>query len=157
MRRSRGFTLLEVIIAVSIFMILMLLAIPSLNGVLADKRLRRSYDGLNALVLQAQERAVTEHRPYLIVWQKEAVALRPEGFARDEEEKNTDELYLDKGEVMTISFPAALVKKPPGEWIFWPSGICEPAIIEFKGRRGTWTAHYAPLTGRPELTNYAAR
>jgi prepilin-type N-terminal cleavage/methylation domain-containing protein len=157
MRRSRAFTLLEVIIAVSIFVILMSLAIPSLNGVLADKRLRRSYDGFNALVLQAQERAVTEHRPYLVVWHKEAVTLRPEGFAKDEEEKNTDELHLDNGEVLAISFPAALVKKPPGEWIFWPSGICEPAIIEFKGRSGTWTAHYSPLTGRPALTNYAAR
>lgn len=157
MRRSPAFTLLEVIISVSILMILLLLAIPSLNGVLADKRLRRSYDGFNALVLQAQERAVTEHRPYLIVWHKEAVALRPEGFAKDEEEKNTDELHLDKGDVLAISFPVALVKKPPGEWIFWSSGICEPAIIEFKGHNGTWTAHYSPLTGRPELTNYAAR
>ena len=85
MRPSRAFTLLEVIIAVSILMIMLVMAIPSLNGVMADKRLRRSYDGFNSLVLQAQERAVTEHRPYLIVWQKEAVALRPEGFAKDEE------------------------------------------------------------------------
>ena len=157
MRRSQAFTLLEVIISVSILMILLLLAIPSLNGVVADKRLRRSYDGFNSLVLQAQVRAVTEHRPYLIVWQKEAVALRPEGFAKDEEEKNTAELHLNQGEVMGISFPAALVKKPPGEWIFWSSGICEPAIIEFKGPNGTWTARYSPLTGRPELTNYAAK
>jgi type II secretory pathway pseudopilin PulG len=157
MRRSRAFTLLEVIISVSILMILLLLAIPSLNGVVSDKRLRRSYDGFNSLVLQAQERAVTEHRPYLIVWQKEAVALRPEGFAKDEEEKNTAELQLNEGEVLVISLPAALVKKPPGEWIFWPSGICEPAIVEFKGRSGTWSAHYSPLTGRPKLTNYAAK
>jgi len=157
MRRSRGFTLLEIIIAVSILMIMLVLAIPSLNGVLADKRLRRSYDGFNALVLQAQERAVTEHRPYLIVWETHAVVLRPEGFAKDEEKKNTAELPLDNGEELAISLPAALVKKPPGEWIFWPSGICEPAIIEFKGHHGTWTAQYSPLTGRPQLTNYAAK
>ncbi|SRR6266480_4606887 len=157
MCRARAFTLLEVMVAVVILMIIMLLAVPSLNGVLADKRLRRSYNGFNALVLRAQERAVTEHRPYLIVWQKEAVALRPEGFAKDEEKKNTDDLQLGKGEVLAISLPAALVKKPPGEWIFWPSGVCEPAVIDFKGRNGTWTAHYSPLTARPELTNYAAR
>jgi hypothetical protein len=138
-------------------MILLLLAVPSMNGVLADKRLRRSYDGFNALVLQAQQRAVSEHRAYLIVWQEHAVALRPEGFAKDEEKTNTADLQLGKGEVLTISLPAALVKKPPGEWIFWPSGICEPATIDFRGRNGTWTAHYSPLTARPELTNYAAR
>ena len=157
MRQSRAFTLVEVILAVAILMILLLLAVPSLNGVLADKRLRRSYDGFNALVLRAQERAVAEHRPYLNVWQEHAVALRPEGFAKDEEQKNTAELQLGKGEVLAISLPAALVKKPPGEWIFWPSGICEPAVINFKGRNGMWTAHYSALTARPELTNYAAR
>ena len=157
MRRWRAFTLVEVILAVAIMMILLLLAVPSLNGVLADKRLRRSYDGFNGLVLQAQEKAVIEHRSYLIVWQKESVALRPEGFAKDEEQRNTAELQLAKGEVMTISFPAALVKKPPGIWVFWPSGVCEPAIIQFQGRSGTWTAQYSPLTARPSLTNYAAR
>ena len=157
MRRSRAFTLVEVILAVAILMILLLLAVPSLNGVMADKRLRRSYDGFNGLVLQAQEKAVTEHRSYLIVWQKESVALRPEGFAKDEEQKNTAELQLGKGELMTISLPAALVKKPPGRWVFWPSGICEPAIIQFQGHSGTWTAQYSPLTARPALTNYAAR
>ena len=157
MRRSRAFTLVEVILAVAILMILLLLAVPSLNGVLADKRLRRSYDGFNGLVLQAQEKAVTEHRSYLIVWHQESVALRPEGFAKDEEKKDTAELQLAKGEVMTISFPAALVKKPPGIWVFWPSGVCEPAIIQFQGRSGTWTAQYSPLTARPSLTNYAAR
>jgi len=157
MRRWRAFTLVEVILAVAIMMILLLLAVPSLNGVLADKRLRRSYDGFNGLVLQAQEKAVVEHRSYLIVWQKESVALRPEGFAKDEEQRNTAELQLAKGEVMTISFPAALVKKPPGIWVFWPSGVCEPAIIQFQGRSGTWTAQYSPLTARPSLTNYAAR
>jgi type II secretory pathway pseudopilin PulG len=157
MRRWRAFTLVEVILAVAILMILLLLAVPSLNGVLADKRLRRSYDGFNGLVLQAQEKAVAEHRSYLIVWQKESVALRPEGFAKDEEHENTAELPLAKGEVMTISFPAALVKKPPGIWAFWPSGVCEPAIIQFQGRSGTWTAQYSPLTARPSLTNYAAK
>ena len=154
---NRAFTLLEIVLAVFIMMLLLLLAVPSLNGVLADKRLRRSLDGFNALVLQAQERSVSEHRPYLVVWQEHAVALRPEAFAKDEDEKNTAELDLAKGEVLKLSLPAALTKNPPGEWIFWPSGNCEPAIVEFTGRDGTWTANYSALTARPEVTNYAAR
>ena len=154
---DRAFTLLEIVIAVCIMMLLLLLAVPSLNGVLADKRLRRSLDGFNALVLQAQERSVTEHRPYLIAWHEDSVALRPEAFAKDEEEKNTAELDLAKGDALKLSLPAALTKNPPGEWIFWPSGNCEPAIVEFAGRDGVWTAKYSALTARPEVTNYAAR
>ncbi len=149
--------MLEIVIAVAIIMLMLVLAMPSLKGVLDDQRLRRSLDGFNALVLKAQERSVTEHRSYLIVWQKDAVVLRPEAFGRDEEEKDTAELNLGRGEALKLSLPAALTKDPPGEWIFWPSGNCEPAVIEFTGGNGTWTAKYSPLTARPEITKYVAR
>jgi len=154
---SRGFTLIEIVIAVFIMMLLLMLAVPSLEGVLADKRLRRSLDRFNDLVRQAQERSVADHRAYLIVWRDKGVSLRPEAFAKDEEEKTTADLQLGRGETLKISLPAALIKKPPAEWIFWPSGICEPAVVEFTGRDGTWKATYSALTARPELTNYVAR
>ena len=54
-------------------MLLVLLAVPSLNGVLADRRLRRSLDSFNNLVRQAQERSVAERRSYLIAWDKDHV------------------------------------------------------------------------------------
>ena len=154
---SRGFTLIEIVIAVFIMMLLLMLAVPSLEGVLADKRLRRSLDRFNDLVRQAQERSVADHRAYLIVWRDKGVSLRPEAFAKDEEEKTTADVQLGRGETLKISLPAALIKKPPAEWIFWPSGICEPAVVEFTGRDGTWKATYSALTARPELTNYVAR
>jgi type II secretory pathway pseudopilin PulG len=156
-RLSSGFTFVEIVISISILLLLLAIAVPSLNGVLADRRLRRSFDGFNDLVRQAQERSVTERRTYLIVWEDKGVILRPEVFAKKEPETVTAQLPLRRGEVLKLTLPAALVKKPPGEWIFWPSGICEPAIIEFKGRDGSWTANYSPLTGRAELVNYGAR
>jgi type II secretory pathway pseudopilin PulG len=156
-RASSAFTLIEIVIAISIMMLVLLLAVPSLNGVLADKRLRRSFDGFNDLVRQAQERSVAEHRAYLIVWRDKGVALRPEIFAKKEKPAETAALPLARGEVLTLTLPAALTKKPPGEWIFWPSGICEPAIVQFKGRDGTWRADYSPLTARAELVDYAAK
>jgi type II secretory pathway pseudopilin PulG len=155
--RFRGFTLIEIVLAVFILMMLMLLAVPSLNGVLADRRLRRSLDGFNKLVHQAQERSVTERRSYLIVWGKDSVLLRPEAFAKGEQVQATTEFQLDRGETLKLSLPAALTKKHPAEWIFWPSGTCEPAIVQFQGAFGSWAANYAALTARPEITNYAAR
>jgi hypothetical protein len=100
---------------------------------------------------------VKERRPYLIVWSKGKVTLRPEAFAKDEEAKATAEFHPDRGGVLKLSLPAALTKQYPAEWIFWPSGTCEPATVEFKGSAGSWTANYSPLTARPELTDYAAR
>jgi type II secretory pathway pseudopilin PulG len=156
-QRFRAFTLIEIALSIFILLLLLVLAVPSLSGVIANRRLKQSLDSFNQLVRQAQERSVTERRAYLIVWGKNSVLLRPETFAEDEEEKPTAALGVSKGSWIKISFPAALTGKPPAEWIFWPSGTCEPAIVQFRGPAGTWTANYSPLTTRPELTQYAAR
>ena len=157
MQRFRAFTLIEIALSIFILMLLLLLAVPSLSGVIANRRLKQSLDSFNQLVRQAQERSVTERRAYLIVWGKSSVVLRPEVFTKDEEEKATAVFRLPKGSWIKISLPAALIGKPPAEWIFWPSGTCEPARVQFRGPAGTWTADYSPLTAQPELTQYAAR
>ena len=157
MQRLRAFTLIEIALSIFILLLLLLLAVPSLSGVIADRRLKQSLDSFNQLVRQAQERSVTERRAYLIVWNKSSVVLKPEIFTKDEEEKATAVLRLPQGSWIKISLPAALIGKPPAEWIFWPSGTCEPAIVQFRGPAGTWTADYSPLTAQPELTQYAAR
>ena len=156
-RRHSAFTLIEIIIAVAILTVILLMAVPSLSGVFADRKLRASLDGFNKLVREAQERSVSEHRAYLIVWSDKDVIVQPEAFAKDEERKAVATFALERGTVLTLTLPAALTAKPAGEWIFWPTGTCEPAIVRFAGRAGTWTANYSPLTGYGELANYAAK
>ena len=157
MRRSPGFTLVEIVIAVAIMATLLLLAVPSLQGVLADRKLRASLDSFNKLVRQAQERSVSEHRSYLLVWTNKNVYLRPEALGKDDDQQPPGTFELERGSALTLTLPAALRSKPAGEWIFWPTGTCEPAVVQFTGRAGTWTANYSPLTALGELTNYAAR
>ena len=157
MQRFRAFTLIEIALSIFILLLILVLAVPSLSGVIANRRLKQSLDGFNQLVRQAQERSVTERRAYLIVWGKNSVLLRPEVFAEGEEEKPTAVFRLGKGSWIKILLPAALMGKPPPEWIFWPSGSCEPATVQFRGPAGAWTANYSALTAQPELTQYAAR
>jgi type II secretory pathway pseudopilin PulG len=156
-QRFRAFTLIEIALSIFILLLILVLAVPSLSGVIANRRLKQSLDGFNQLVRQAQERSVTERRAYLIVWGKNGVLLRPEVFAEGQEEKPTAVFRLGKGSWIKILLPAALTGKPPAEWIFWPSGTCEPATVQFRGPAGGWTASYSPLTAQPELTQYAAR
>jgi hypothetical protein len=66
-------------------------------------------------------------------------------------------LALDKGHAYQLRLPAALEKKPLAQWVFWPSGTCEPANVRFKGPDGTWEVNYSPLTARPEIVRYAAK
>jgi len=148
---------MEIALSIFILMLLLLLAVPSFSGVIASRRLKQSLDGFNNLVRQAHERSASERRPYLIVWGKNSVLLRPEVFAEDEEVKPAAEFRLSKGTLLRLSLPAALVENHPWEWIFWPSGNCEPATVQFRGPAGVWTANYSPLTAQPEVTQYATR
>ncbi len=157
MQRTRGFTLIEVAISVFILMIIMLLAIPSVSGVLADRRLQRSLNAMNEIVRQAQDHAVRERRPYLVVWQKDNIILRPEAVDKSDASAPVASLALDKGHAFLLRLPAALEKSPLAQWIFWPSGTCEPANVSFKGPDGSWEVNYSPLTARPEIVRYAAK
>ena len=157
MRRLHGFTLIEIVLAVFILMMVLLLAVPSLSGVLADRRLRQSLDSFNNLVNQAHEHSVAEHRPYLLVVGDKSIEVRPEVFLKDDEPSPVADLALSSRDSVKLSFPAAMIKRPPAEWIFWPSGVCEPAVVEFAGRSGFWTVTYSALNARPEITKYAPR
>jgi prepilin-type N-terminal cleavage/methylation domain-containing protein len=156
-QRARGFTLIEIALAIFILLLILVLAVPSFSGVIANRRLKQSLDEFNNLVREAQTLSVTERRPYLIVWGKHNVMVRPEAFAKDEEAKAKAEFRLSRASTLKLSLPVALAEKYPAEWIFWPSGTCEPAIVRFQGPAGSWTANYSPLSGRPEITSYAVR
>lgn len=156
-RRSGAFTLIEIAIAVFIMLLMLLLAVPSMNGVVADRRLRSSLDALNKLVQQAQSRSVAERRPYLIAWEKDRLVLRPEGLKKGEGSEPVATLNIARGESFTMNLPAALIKNPAPEWAFWPTGTCEPAIVGFKSSNGSWTASYSALTAQAQLSSYAAR
>src|SRR5437588_12046455 len=106
MRRQCGFTLVEVIIAVFILLLLLTLAVPSLNGVLADKRLHRSLDRFNALVRQAHERSLAEHRAYLIVWNDAFITLQPAAFLKTEPHAPIDHMPRSRPDKWRIGVPA---------------------------------------------------
>jgi type II secretory pathway pseudopilin PulG len=156
-RKTEGFTLIEIAIAVFLMLLMLMLAVPSMNGVMADRRLRRSVDDLNKLVQQAQDRSVTERRAYLIAWEKNRLVLRPEAFKQGEDPQPVATLNLPRGEAYTLKLPAALTKQAAAEWVFWPTGTCEPATVGFKGPSGTWTANYSGFTARAQLSSYAAK
>jgi len=157
MKHRDGFTLFELVIAVFILVLLLGMAVPSLSGVLADKRLHRSLDHFNSLVRQAHERSLVEHRAYLIVWGDHDVSLRPAVFLKTEEHVPIDSVPVSKADKWQVEFPAALTKKTLPEWIFWESGVCEPLRVTFAGRDGSWATEYSPLSALSEIIAYAPR
>ena len=123
---------------------------------MADRRLRKSLDAFNDLVHQAQEKSIADHRSYLLIWTSKDIELWPEDSTDQDPPDPAARLLLNRRESYGLALPFALAKDPPAEWIFWPSGTCEPADVTFKGPAGTWTASYSPLTARADITNYVA-
>jgi hypothetical protein len=138
-------------------MVLLMLAVPSMNGLMADRRLRQSLDRFNDLAHEAQEKSITEHRAYLVTWTTKGVELRPETLLDTDGPDPAARLVIGKGESYSLALPFALIKDPPPEWIFWPSGTCEPAEVTFKSSNGTWKASYSPLTAQAEVIAYVPR
>jgi len=157
MPRREGFTLIEIVISISILVLLLLLALPSMSGVIANRRLKRTLDSMNEIVRTAQERSVTERRAYIIEWQKRLIVVHPETPREGDPDGPTKTLALEKGYAYTLRMPAALEKGPFAQWIFWPSGTCEPATVKFKGPPGSWEVNYAPLTARPQIASYVTK
>jgi Tfp pilus assembly protein FimT len=147
MNRRDGFTLLEICLAVAICVMLVLIAVPSVRGVMKEQRLHATFDAFDGLVRKAQARSMDERRTYTLVWSKEGIELVPldtkEGETAPPE---AERLALGGDEKYALERPAALTKNPEPVWTFWRSGVCEPAIVSYQGPLGSWTAKYDPLT-----------
>jgi Tfp pilus assembly protein FimT len=147
-QRHAGFTLLEICLALAIGVMIILLSVPSISGVLAEQRLKKSFERLDALVSAARVRSASEQRAYALVWDREGITL----VARERETAGTEDagqrLAFEDKESFQLRRPAALMKNPPEEWVFWSNGVCEPAEIAYQGAAGSWLVKYDPLTAR---------
>lgn len=72
-RSRRGFSLVELIVAITVVIVLSAAAIPSLRGVMAEQRAREPIAELLRLAKEARLRAMKERRPY-------QVAITAQGF-----------------------------------------------------------------------------
>ncbi len=164
-------------LAITIAVVIIFLALPSLRGMSAEKRLTDSFDRFDALARKAQRNAVQQQRAWTLIWEGTGITLQPDELvpptplpdgsgngdalnnlptaAPDLNQQDQGEtMAIGKDESFTIERPVALkpLKDVPAEWTFWRSGTCEPVIIRYAGPAGTWTATYHPLTGHGEIT-----
>lgn len=148
-----GFTLLELCIAIFIGVMIILAAIPSISGVIAEQRAKKLFTQFDDLTKEASTRAVTERRPYVLDWDDSGVSMRPLAPENDDEAQGIQRVDFGKKLAPELRLPSALEKDPPREWTFWPTGTCEPATIICHVAASPWTATYDPLTEQPVFTS----
>ena len=143
-----AFTLIEICLAVAIGMMILAMAVPSVQGVFAERALKSSLERLDDLARAAQMLSVSERRTFVLNWENSGIALSPEQLRAEDSGKTWPRLEFEKDEVFEIDRPVALEKKPTLQWVFWRSGNCEPVIIHYKGAAGRWSVRYDALTAR---------
>jgi hypothetical protein len=142
-----AFTLLEICLVLCIGMILIMMAVPSVVGLLAEQRLHDSYERLEKLARIARTRSMEERKAYHLVWDKGSILMEPVSYLKGE--ANTGQrLAIGKEETFGVERVAALTKNPPAEWTFWPNGTCEPVIISYQGPAGRWRVSYDAMCSK---------
>ncbi len=139
--RRAAFTLLEICLALMIGMLLLLLAVPSVAGLLAEQRLHESFTRFEQLANTARAQSVKEQQPYRLVWGKDRIVLESFKHAKDDQGE-VDVLPLAEDEHYVLSRVAALINPAPEEWTFWPDGTCEPVVVDYKGTSGHWQVRF---------------
>lgn len=154
--RRAGFTLLEICLALAIGVMIILLAVPSISGLLAEQRLKQSFERFDQMAAAAKVKSVTEQRTYALAWDRKGISLKALGTRESASEEDAgSRLVFEKDESFDLLRPAALLKDAPSEWVFWHNGTCEPAQISFHGKAGSWLVSYDPLTARGTFLNSA--
>ena len=160
---SRGFTLIEMLLAIAIAIAVTIVALPNLRGASRERRLHETFEKFDAFARKAQENAVREQRSWSVTWEQARIVVAADEPTPEERESGAgapqEELAIAKDESYSLERHAALLapKDTPATWIFWRSGTCEPVIVSYSGPDGTWSAQYDPLTGHGEITDQSLR
>jgi len=75
-----AFTLIEIVVALTIVAVIAAVAIPTLKGLGREERARQPMAAVAALVQEVRQKAMTERRPYQIVFERSGVHGLADGF-----------------------------------------------------------------------------
>ena len=93
--RVSAFTLVEIVVALTIIAVITAVAIPTISGLNRDEKAREPIKALEEIVQEARHRAMREGETYQIVFEREGIHASPAMFPyerRDEFLKQLEEL-----------------------------------------------------------------
>ncbi len=154
LKRTGGFTLLEISLAVVIGLMMLSLALPSMRGLFAEQRLRERMEEFEQFVGRAASLARQAKTEVRLSWESGGIRMVPEELPLDGSlgtDASTDFFAIGKDEEIFLARTAARDPKPLMEWSFWKEGVREPVEISYQGPGGSWALRFGPLLAEPDV------
>lgn len=95
--RRRAFTLIEIVVSLTIIAVIAAVAIPTLKGINQDEKAREPIKTLADVVQQVRERAMRERRSYQMVFEHDGIHASPAMYPYEKREeflKHLEELRM---------------------------------------------------------------
>jgi type II secretory pathway pseudopilin PulG len=156
-RSTQGFTLLEIGVVLFILVVLAGMAIPMTSSLIAEERLRQDVRELQLYARTARRLAISESRPYEILFTENGFLLEPylTGEKAREKEVVRSHAVGSNASYVVQRWGAREFGKPVEEsWIFQPDGLCEPIRVHFQSGKGWMEFAFSPLTARAQEETY---
>lgn len=142
-----AFTILEVVIVLSITVLMIGAAAPALTGMVRAEQLKSPARNLEAMAITARCNALAEQRPYQII-------ITPKGFhlERADEKPGVKPLasfsFSESINFEMAHWPDEKWMKPNRYvWYFAPSGLCDPIRVMFRKGDSYFSQKYSAITG----------
>ncbi len=134
LQNRNGFTLLEIVVALSVAMLILGAASLSIGSVNEEHQLRRFAGGIETAARAASLDAVTGQQTRILLLDEQGIS----------DLKTGKRFEVPKLEILIDS-----KWESPGDipWRFLPNGICEPVSLRVTAATGSIEMNFDPLTG----------
>ncbi len=136
-QRPRGFSLVELIVVVSIALVLVVIAVPNLMNVIANSRLRGAATSLSGLLQNCRMMAVKSNRTKTVLFT--SLNLGPYAFVKDATDTSTTLLSTDPqvqlgAPVIQVATPAGTNPSPLDTTTLGFPALAYPVLPSFNPR-----------------------
>ena len=153
----RAFTMLEIVMVLSIVVLIVGAATPEISSMILAERLKAPARELEAMAITARCNALAEQRPYQIIIGQDGFRLERHGESKGERVISTFELSGDVVLEMA-NWPEEKWHRPKQHiWYFPSSGLCEPIRVMFRKGDSYYLQKYSAITGWDQEESFVIR